>query len=103
MTKIDQVSAEYGITVQEIGLWVEEGWVLPKGSPDRPAECDFDAVDVARLRLIADLTHDMEIGREALPVVLHLIDQIHALRRRMNRLGAALDELAEKDRDRLLS
>jgi len=103
MARIEQIAAEYGIAVEEITLWVKEGWVLPRGLPEAPSACEFDSADIARLRLIADLAHDMGIGREALPVVLHLIDQIHALRRRMSRLSAALDAMPEENRAELLS
>ena len=34
----------------------------------------------------------MQVNEEALPVVLSLLDQLYALRRRLRRLGITVDE-----------
>ena len=44
----------------------------------------FHEIDVARVRLIHDLRHDMDIGEDAIPLVLSLLDQVYDLRSRMN-------------------
>ena len=38
-------------------------------------------MDLARARLIHDLKHNMGVNDEGLGVILHLIDQMHGLRR----------------------
>jgi chaperone modulatory protein CbpM len=43
--------------------------------------------DVARLLLIRDLMEDMGVNDESVPVILNLIDQIHALKSRVRLLG----------------
>jgi chaperone modulatory protein CbpM len=58
--------------------WLEAGWLRPRGSRSSP---EFSDIDVARVRLIADLRGDLGVNDEAVPVVLDLIDQIHGLRR----------------------
>ena len=45
-------------------------------SPEVP---ELDEADVARLRLILDLKEGFGVNDEAVPVILHLVDQLHAL------------------------
>jgi len=66
-------------------VWIEEEWVIPGGSSDAPA---FTDMDLARAELIHDLQEKMGVNDEGLGVILHLLDQMHALRRA---LTAALD------------
>ncbi len=53
--------------------------------------------DVERIRLILELRDDMQVNEEALPVVLSLLDQLYAMRRRMRRLRAAMDQTVTGD------
>jgi chaperone modulatory protein CbpM len=65
----------------ELTTWVERGWVLP--DPEQ-AGLVFREIDVARVRLIHDLRHDMDVGEDAMPLVLSLLDQVYELRSRLN-------------------
>lgn len=62
---------------QTVEIWVEEEWIVPQGSVNAP---EFSEVDVARARLILDLTNDLGVNMEGVGVALHLIDQVHDLR-----------------------
>jgi len=42
---------------------------------------DFSDMDVARARLIRDLKIDLGVNDEGVDVILHLLDQLHGLRR----------------------
>ncbi len=77
-----------GLEEQELRHWIEERWVRPE-----PASGGylFRDVDVARVRLILELRHDLAIDEETLPVVLRLLDQVYALRRRLRAVSEALD------------
>jgi chaperone modulatory protein CbpM len=67
--------------------WIAEGWVLPEeGQP-----IVFADVDVARAGLIRDLRDDFGVNDEAIPIILHLIDQVHGLRRMLRALNAAME------------
>lgn len=79
-----------GVTVARVQVWATEGWVRPAQGDAGPM---FDALDVERLRLLARLSDELDLGEEALPVVLSLIDQLHGMRREMRRLALALDRL----------
>jgi chaperone modulatory protein CbpM len=86
------------ITVQEFLLrcrvehrsleaWIAAGWLIP---PQTEPELMFNDVDLARAQLIRDLREDFGVNDEGVSVILHLIDQMHGLRRSMHDL---LDEL----------
>jgi chaperone modulatory protein CbpM len=77
------------LTLRELRLWVREGWVRPAQS-DRGAV--FDDLDVARLRLLCDLSKDMGLPRDVMPTVLTLIDHLHRTRRDLRRVSKAIDE-----------
>ncbi len=59
-------------------IWIEEEWLIP-GRAAR--ELAFTEIDVARANLIHDLKDNMGVNDEGLGVILHLLDQMHALRR----------------------
>jgi chaperone modulatory protein CbpM len=91
MIDIATVCALVGdLHVTEVERWIGEAWVLPETSDGTYV---FHEVDVARVRLIVELRRDMAIDDEAMPVVLNLLDQLYALRRRFKTLTAALDAL----------
>jgi chaperone modulatory protein CbpM len=75
--------------LQEVELisWIERGWVLPENAEEG---LTFLAIDVARVRLIYDLRRNMEVGEDALPLVLSLLDQVYDLRSTLKSVLRAL-------------
>ena len=73
-----------------LAVWIEEEWLIPGRTAD---ELAFTDMDLARVNLIHDLKDKMGVNDEGLGVVLHLLDQMHALRRA---LAAALDSARER-------
>jgi chaperone modulatory protein CbpM len=71
-------------------VWIEEEWLIPGRSAD---ELAFTDMDLARVGLIRDLKDKMGVNNEGLDVILHLIDQMHALRRA---LSAALESAHDR-------
>jgi chaperone modulatory protein CbpM len=61
-----------------VETWLEAGWLVPPQSEPEPA---FAEIDVARAKLIAELQRDFGVNDEGVTVVLHLLDQVHDLRR----------------------
>jgi chaperone modulatory protein CbpM len=59
-------------------VWLEEEWLIPT---QRAQELAFSEIDLARARLIRDLTQNMGVNDEGVGVVLNLVDQVHGLRR----------------------
>lgn len=74
----------------EVGRWIENGWVRPEEQADsRVEDRPLLQIDAARIRLIGEL-HRLSIDDEAMPLVLRLLDQVYALRRRMQLLSRAI-------------
>ena len=73
-----------------LAVWIEEEWLIPSGAAGERA---FTDMDLARASLIRDLKDNMGVNDEGLGVVLHLLDQMHALRRA---LAAALESAHER-------
>ena len=76
-----------GVRERELRAWIEEGWVRPERAR---GVLVFREIDVARVRLILDLRRDLAIGDDALPVVLNLLDQLYATRRRLRAVSEAI-------------
>jgi chaperone modulatory protein CbpM len=71
-------------------VWIEEEWLIPRGTAD---ELAFTDMDLSRANLIHDLKDKMGVNDEGLGVILHLLDQMHALR---NVLAATLESARER-------
>lgn len=76
-----------GVREAELRAWIDEGWVRPERARGMLV---FREIDVARVRLIHDLRRDLAIGDDALPVVLNLLDQLYAMRRRLRAVNDAI-------------
>jgi chaperone modulatory protein CbpM len=73
-------------------VWIRESWICPDcTAPERT----FSDMDLARANLIRDLKTNMGVNDEGLDVILHLIDQMHGLRKA---LAEALVRLREGEK-----
>jgi chaperone modulatory protein CbpM len=72
-----------GLKVQTLDFWLEQRWLIPDQTS---TETDFSDMDVARARLIQDLKADFGVNDEGVDVILHLLDQLHGLRRALDQL-----------------
>lgn len=73
---------------ETLHVWIERGWLAPV------CGCDgyvFREIDVARLRLIVEFRTELALDDDAMDVVLPLLDQVHGLRRELNRLAEAVN------------
>jgi chaperone modulatory protein CbpM len=75
--------ARAGLEVQTLDVWLEQQWLLPDQTP---AGMNFSDMDVARAQLIRDLKADLGVNDEGVDVILHLVDQLHGLRRALEQL-----------------
>jgi chaperone modulatory protein CbpM len=92
----DALLAEIGaLDAAELTLWIDSGWVRPEGEP---GQWLFHEVDVARVRLIVEIRHDLAIDADAVPVVLSLLDQLYGLRRDFGALCGAIAAQPEATR-----
>jgi chaperone modulatory protein CbpM len=82
MTKQEFLSSA-GLQVQTLDLWLEQQWLIPEQTS---AGASFSDVDVARAHFILDLKTDFGVNDEGVNVILHLVDQMHGLRRMLEQL-----------------
>jgi chaperone modulatory protein CbpM len=66
---------------RSLEAWISAGWLI---LPDKHGEPAFSEVDLARAQLIRDLREDLGVNDEGISVILHLLDQMHGLRRSMH-------------------
>ncbi|MEB8387230.1 MerR family transcriptional regulator [Rhodobacteraceae bacterium KMM 6894] len=88
------------VRLQELRLWVQEGWVRPARSESGPR---FDELDVARVRLVRDLRRDLSVPADTVPVILSLLDQVHGLRRELRSLAEAVQAQPEETRQAIVA
>jgi chaperone modulatory protein CbpM len=100
MSDIATVCRLYGLEVRELEHWIGEQWVLPESGT---AGYVFHEVDVARVHLIVEMKRELAIDEEAIPVVLRLLDQLYAVRRRLTALTSAIESLQPELRDAVLA
>ena len=82
MSKVEFLSRA-GLEVQTLEIWLEQRWLVPDQTS---AGLDFSEMDVARAHLIRDLKADFGVNDEGVDVILHLVDQLHGLRRALAHL-----------------
>jgi len=95
---IEQAASEIGVERRVVVAWVEQHWVLPA---EKDGDFLFEEVDLARLRLIKDLVGELEVGEEAMPILLSLLDQLYEARRALAELEDAISEAPEAVRDEI--
>ncbi|MDK2776548.1 MAG: chaperone modulator CbpM [Pseudomonadota bacterium] len=74
---------------ERLQLCIRHTWVRPLLSAQGHV---FDETDLARLTLITELTEDLGVNDEALPLILNLLDEVNTLRRHMRAVDQALGE-----------
>jgi chaperone modulatory protein CbpM len=98
MMTLDAVIRLIGLQEAELRRWIAEEWVRPEPASGGYV---FRDVDIARVRLIVELRHDLAIDEDALPVVLRLLDQVYGLRRRLRSISEAVEALPPELREPL--
>lgn len=78
--------------------YIERSWVRPIV---RRQEWYFEDIDLARIRLVRHLQHDILVNDEAMDVVLNLLDQLYGMRAQMHALRYAIAQQPEPVRSEL--
>ena len=86
MSKLEFL-ARAGLEVQTLDIWLEQRWLIPDQTS---AGMNFSEMDVARAHLIRDMKVDFGVNDEGIDVILHLVDQLHGLRRALAQLNKDL-------------
>lgn len=88
MTK-QEFLASSGLQVQVLEFWLEQRWLIPE---ETGGELHFQEIDIARALLIRGLKDDIGANDEGIDVILHLMDQVHGLRRALTELRQQIGE-----------
>ncbi|NCN28341.1 MerR family transcriptional regulator [bacterium] len=78
--ELQEVATICTLPPEDINYFVVMSWI----EPHDPEENIFDNEDIARIQLIRDLRENMGVNDEAIPVILHLIDQLNFIHRGEN-------------------
>jgi chaperone modulatory protein CbpM len=74
----EQFLTSSGIQIQTLEFWLEQQWLIPE---ETSVGMGFSERDIARARLIQDLKREFGVNDEGIDVILHLVDQLHGMRR----------------------
>ena len=78
--------------------WIDLEWVRPQRDG---VNFRFDALDVARIRLICELHYELRIEEDNMSVVLSLMDQLYRARRSLRSVLAAVEAQPEEVRGQI--
>jgi chaperone modulatory protein CbpM len=78
-----------GLQMQTLDVWLEQRWLIPEQTS---GGANFSDMDVARAHFIRDLKADFGVNDEGVDVILHLVDQLHGLRRVLEQLRGDLQQ-----------
>jgi chaperone modulatory protein CbpM len=91
MKTIDEVLEMLDVALERKALedYIERSWVRPV---TKRKIVYFEEIDIARIRLVYQLKHDLLVNDEAMDVVLSLLDQVYGMRRDMKNLTHAIEQ-----------
>jgi chaperone modulatory protein CbpM len=72
---IHEVAEHCGLSTEQITQFIVLDWVHPFDLDKQI----FDDEDLARIRFICDLQNQFGVNNEAIPIILHLVDQLNRL------------------------
>ncbi len=87
MSNLDELLRLHGLTAVHVERWVARGLLRPRDSGD---SWNFEQVDVARARLLAELSEDIGFDDDTVETVVSLVDQVHTLRSQLGLLASAI-------------
>jgi len=89
LTEEDVVARVSRLTVTRLRVFVSQGLITPEDEGDP----GYSEADLARAALICNLEDEMGFDEDDVPVLLHLIDQIHGLRAELRGFVEAVEAL----------
>lgn len=87
--KREEFLVRAGLEVETLEIWLEQRWLVPVS---HDADVDFAEIDLARVQLIRDLQGDLGVNDPGVDVILHLVDQLHGLRRALAAVNGTVRE-----------
>jgi chaperone modulatory protein CbpM len=78
-----------GLQGRTLELWIEQEWLIPEETTEGAS---FSEIDVARAHFIQELKAGIGANDEGIGVILHLVDQLHGVRRALAELRRQMQE-----------
>jgi chaperone modulatory protein CbpM len=102
MRTIQEIVALEEVSVDQsvIEEWIELEWLKPV---KKKRTYYFEEIDVARIHLIYELQYRMTIERDAMPLVLSLLDQLYGTRARLQKLVNAIEQQPQRVQSNIFS
>jgi chaperone modulatory protein CbpM len=97
-TLAELLSLNDRLTTLHVERWVARGLLRPGGTADT---WSFEQVDVARIRLLAELEDEVGFDDEAVEAIVRLVDQVHTLRSQLDLLARAITAQPAETRNAL--
>jgi len=95
LSEDDAIAATVGLTHDRLIAFIAAEMIVPSYGDEGPF---FRRIDVARLRLLCELSDDLDLNAPALGIVIALIDQLHDVRFALRTLARALSEAPDEIR-----
>jgi chaperone modulatory protein CbpM len=73
--QLEDAAKQAGIDMEVLIHFIEWEWIHPVDFDHKI----LDEEDIARARLIHELQQDFGVNQEAIPIILHLVDQLNLL------------------------
>ncbi|MDO9525613.1 MAG: hypothetical protein Q7J57_08745 [Gemmobacter sp.] len=83
----ETIAAIPGLTRSRLVAFVAAEVVIPLHTDQGPV---FRQIDIARLRLLCELSDDLDLDEATLGIVISLIDQLHEARSALRAVASAL-------------
>jgi len=87
------------LTTMHVERWVARGLLQPTGGDT----WTFEQIDVARVRLLAELEAEIGFDDESVETIISLVDQVHTLRGQLGLLAQAIAEQPPATREAIAS
>jgi chaperone modulatory protein CbpM len=91
---ISEACEKLGVDKSYVIHCIKSDWIHPAHSA-KLNDSQLDSEDLARIQLIIDLQNIFGINDEGIPIVLHLLDQLYSLKKRIQLINDT-DEKSNK-------
>lgn len=78
---LSEAAYECGIDQEIILQFIDYEWIQPADTKN----LILDEEDIARIKLISELRQNLGVNDDAIPIILHLIDQLNQLHLRLKK------------------